>query len=137
MNYQRLTSLIVLGFIFCFSAYAQSTPSTSDSLTAFTGKWVGTFEGASSGQCEMVLSLADTGKIGGVLTAIPGDGNRYQANFKSVTVQGNQLKAAYDDPGDGDEVSMMATRNGSQLKGTWQAGGGAATGTWTMARQTK
>ncbi|MCY7349465.1 MAG: hypothetical protein LH606_02195, partial [Cytophagaceae bacterium] len=130
MNFKRLSSLIVLGLTLCFSAYAQNATSPSDSLSAFTGKWVGTFEGASSGQCEMVLSPADTGKMGGVLTIIPADGNRYPIDFKSVTIQGNQLKLTYNDPSDGDEVSLEGTRESRQLKGTWRAGDGAATGTW-------
>lgn len=122
-----LAVLLLLGF---FSVQAQTAPD-------FVGKWVGTFEGASSGNCELLLARDASGKLTGTVTVIPADGNRYPVDLKTVTVEGNAFKAAYNDPGDGDEVTMEATRADNELKGTWKADGGAATGTWQMKREAK
>jgi hypothetical protein len=134
MFLQRLTLLAVLLFVGSLSSQAQTTASSS---TDYIGKWVGTFEGASSGQCELQLARDASGKLTGTVTVIPADGNRYPIDLKTVATEGNTFKAAYNDPGDGDEVTMEATRTADELKGTWSADGGAATGTWQMKRETK
>jgi len=137
MNLHRLCFLTLFFLAACLNAVAQSNTSAPDTTTAFAGKWVGTFEGASSGSCEMALSQDASGKLSGILTIIPGDGNRYPVTFKSVSTQGTTLNAAYADPSDGDEVTLEGTRTGQVLKGTWKADGGASTGTWQVTREGK
>lgn len=99
--------------------------STTGSPNAWTPKSENSaapFEGASSGNCALVLAR---------------DGNRYPIDLNTVTAEGSTFKAAYNDPGDGDEVTMEATRTADELKGTWKADGGASTGTWHMKREGK
>lgn len=137
MNLQRLCFLTFFFVAAYLNVVAQSNASAPDSSTAFAGKWAGSFEGASSGSCEMALSQDASGKLTGILTIIPGDGNRYPVTFKSVSMQGTTLNAAYDNPSDGDEVTLEGTRTGQVLRGTWKADGGASTGTWQMTREGK
>jgi len=132
MTLQRPGLLAVLLLACCFATYAQAT---ADAPTAYIGKWSGTFEGASSGTCALELTHDATGKFTGTLTVTPDGGSSYPITLKSVSVQGDQFKAAYDEPTNNTEVTMQATRTGDELKGTWQLGGDAANGTWQMKRE--
>lgn len=107
---------------------------TSDSLTAIVGKWAGTFEGASAGKFELVLNQDSNRKLTGQVIMLPDDGNRYPIELKTVVWQNGQLRATYNDPNDGDEVSFMGTYASPALKGTWKADEGQSTGTWQVSR---
>lgn len=119
------------------TATAQTTTAqttATDSAAAIVGKWTGTYDGGSSGNFEMVISRDGTGKLTGQITLLPPDGSRYPINLKTVTYQGSQLNATYDDSQSGGEVSIKGRPDNTGMKGTWDAGGGQATGSWQLTR---
>ena len=127
-------ALFLFLFAFAIAARAQTT---ANAPTDFTGKWSGTFEGASSGTCALELTRDAAGKLTGTMTVMPDGSSSYPITLKTLSVQGNQFKAAYDEPSNNAEVTMEATRTGDELKGTWQLGGDSASGTWQMKREGK
>ncbi|GAA4460001.1 hypothetical protein GCM10023189_34460 [Nibrella saemangeumensis] len=85
----------------------------------------------------MQITRNADGKYEGTITVIPGEEARYNIKFKTLTLDGNKLKAAYNEPGEGTPISMEGTLTGTTVKGTYDANGGEATGTWTMTQQLK
>ncbi|GAA4397264.1 hypothetical protein GCM10023187_06460 [Nibrella viscosa] len=130
--------LFLLSFAVVLSAAAQTSLSTTgDNPAAFVGKWAGTYTGASTGKCEMEITRNADGKYDGTITVIPVDESRYNIKFKTLTLEGNKLKATYNEPGEGTPISLEGTLTDTTVKGTYEADGGNATGTWTMTRQPK
>ncbi len=123
-----------IGIIMASLSAVNAQTTTSDTLTAIVGKWAGTFEGASAGKFELVLNQDSNRKLTGQVIMLPDDGNRYPIELKTVVWQNGQLRATYNDPGDGDEVSFMGSYTSPTLKGTWKSDEGQSTGTWQVSR---
>lgn len=101
----------------------------------YAGAWSGTYDGAGSGQFEMLLDKGKDGMTGKV--NVTTDGGNYSAELKSLSFEGAKMTTKYDFPLDPSaEVVMTATFDGSSAKGTWSlrakgqteelAGGGIA-----------
>jgi hypothetical protein len=137
MSIKALFAAIIMVLAVCSVASAQTTASTSDPLSTVVGKWTGTYDGASSGNFELVLNKDSNNKLGGQVVMIAPDGNRYPVDLKTATWEDNKLKASYTDPSGGGDVNIIGSFTDPNLKGTWDANGGQATGTWQVARATK
>lgn len=119
------------------AAVAQTTVSASDTLTAIVGKWTGTYEGSDLGNFELNLNKDSNSKLTGQIVMLPPDGNRYPIDLKTVVWQNGQLSASYTDPSGGNDVSFSGRLTNPTMKGTWEAGGGQAAGTWQLKRADK
>lgn len=129
--------LLLLAFVLSLPLAAQTTASAADNAAAFIGKWAGTYDGAASGKCEMNILRKADGQYEGSIVVIPVDESRYTIQFKTLIIEGNKLKASYNEPGENTPISLEGTLSGDTLKGTYQTNNGEATGTWTMAHQNK
>jgi hypothetical protein len=105
-----------------------------------TGVWNGTWEGGGqTGGFELTLEKAKDAPLTGRVS-VTGE-PAYKATFKTVTVEGNKLTAAYDFPAaDGAEVVLAAAFDGNTCKGTWllrekASGNAVADGTWSVAKK--
>ena len=103
------------------------------------GQWVGTWDGAGSGNFDLTVQKKDAGYAGKV--AVTTDGGNYDAELKGVTVSGQELKATYDFPLDPSaEVAIAAKFEGEKSTGTWilrPKGGGAEVASGTFALKKK
>ncbi|QJW92305.1 hypothetical protein HNV11_10345 [Spirosoma taeanense] len=116
---------------------AQSTATQTDTLSLIVGKWTGSFDGAASGNFELVLNQDSNRKLSGQVIMIADDGTRHPIDLKTVAWQNGQLNAAYTDPQDGGEVTFSGKYVSPALKGTWKSDGGQSAGTWQVARATR
>lgn len=110
---------------------AQTAP--TDSAAAIVGKWTGTFEGASSGKFELVISQDVGRKLTGQVVMLTSDGSRYPITLKTIMYQNGQLSAGFTDSQNG-EVRFMGKPDSTGLKGTWDANDGQDTGSWQVNR---
>ncbi|SOD90291.1 hypothetical protein [Spirosoma fluviale] len=133
MAIRTLLSVVVLLTLTFQAVKAQTAPATSDSLTTLTGKWVGTFDGPTTGKLELVLSQDSNRKITGKITAINNSGDQYTAELKTVVWQNGKLTITYAYP-EGGDINLSGNYAKSVLKGTWELDGGQATGTWQASR---
>ena len=132
----RLTALM-LGLVACVAvAGAPLAARQAANPDQYAGMWAGTYDGAATGTLEMILDKGKDGALTGKVNVVS-DGGNYSADFKSVTVEGSKITAAYDFPLDPSaEVVMTASFDGATAKGTWSlrpkgqtdevAGGGIA-----------
>ena len=103
------------------------------------GVWSGTWDGAGSGGFELTIESGTGGAATGRLS-VTGDPS-YKATIKTISFDGNRMKARYDFPPDESaEVVLEGTFEEKSAKGTWslreKAGGTeAAAGTWTVSRK--
>ena len=127
---------ILFFFLFCLAgSLSVSAQTAADTLTQYTGKWVGTFEGNANGKCELTLSVGTNGRLTGQVMVSPSEGDPYTATFQSVTIQGATFKAIYADPnGSGVQIVMDAKRTSNKLKGNWQLSTNEANGTWEATK---
>ncbi|PRY21126.1 hypothetical protein CLV58_15316 [Spirosoma oryzae] len=128
-------SLLFIGLVPLTASYAQvaltSSNQTTDSVTAILGQWVGTFEGASSGKLELALQQdSNTRQLGGQLTVIISDGERYTTKLKKVVFSQNRFTASYTEPSDGSDVTLTGELKGTALTGEWTVNDGQGKGTW-------
>jgi hypothetical protein len=132
----RLTA-VMLAIVAC-AAFATAPMAARQTATPdqYVGMWAGTYDGAATGTVEMILDKGKDGALTGKVNVVS-DGGNYSADFKSVTVDGSKVTAAYDFPLDPSaEVVMTANFDGGSAKGTWSlrpkgqtdevAGGGIA-----------
>ncbi|MDB5242550.1 MAG: hypothetical protein JWP57_3175 [Spirosoma sp.] len=117
------------------TAQTATAPTTADNSSAtISGKWNGSYEGASSGKFELVVTQNNDKKLTGQIIMMTPDGNRYPIALKTLSWQSGQLKASYVDPQEGDNVSFSGKYENSVIKGTWEADGGNSTGNWQASR---
>lgn len=103
--------------------------STTDSVAAILGQWVGSFDGASSGKLELSIQHSSN-QLSGQLTVIITDGERYTTNLKKVTFTRNRFTASYTEPDDGSDVTLSGELKGAALTGEWIVNDGQGKGTW-------
>jgi hypothetical protein len=120
-------------------SYAQVAPASSSSTTgsvvAILGQWVGTFEGASSGKLELTIQQDNNNRqLSGQLTVIISDGERYTTNLKKVSFAHNQFTASYTEPDDGSDITLSGELKGAVLTGEWTVNDGQGKGTWQATR---
>ncbi|GAB4027019.1 hypothetical protein [Spirosoma koreense] len=113
---------------------AQTATAQTDTLKTVVGKWSGTYTGDSSGKFELVINQDASQKLAGQVIMLPADGSRYPITLKSISWKNGQLKAAYTDPQEGDDVNFTGTYTNPDLEGTWKADEGQSTGTWQLTR---
>lgn len=106
----------------------------------FLGTWTGTWEwSGGSGGIEVTLDKDKDGALSGAVS-VTGE-PAYKATFKSLSFDGNKMKATYDYPeGERIEVVLAGSFEGDAVTGTWLAReSGAdtevASGTWTARRK--
>lgn len=132
MTIKILVAVIALVALTFQAANAQSSTTTSDSLTSVAGKWAGTFDGSSNGKFELVINQDSNRKLTGQVILLADDGNRYPTDLKTISWQNGQLKASY--ATDGGDVSFTGNYANAALKGTWKSGDGQDSGTWQATR---
>jgi hypothetical protein len=99
-----------------------SARSSSSDADRFIGTWSGTYAGDGTGTFTMVLSKDADNKLGGTVETTADGAGSYKATFKSVVVDGESVKMAYDEPSNsGIEVQLSATVDGGSLKGIWNS----------------
>lgn len=103
--------------------------STTDSVAAILGQWVGSFDGASSGKLELSIQHSSN-QLSGQLTVIITDGERYTTNLKKITFTRNRFTASYTEPDDGSDVTLSGELKGAALTGEWIVNDGQGKGTW-------
>ncbi len=127
-------SMVMASLSVATAQTASATTTAANSSTTISGKWNGTYEGASSGKFELVVTQNNDQKLSGQIVMLAPDGNRYPVTLKTISWQNGQLKASYTDPQEGDDVNFSGTYENSVIKGTWQADGGQSTGNWQASR---
>ncbi|MCX6218423.1 hypothetical protein [Spirosoma sp.] len=133
MAIRTLLTLTILFTLTFQVVKAQNSPATIDSLTTLTGTWAGTFDGPTSGKFELVLNQDNNRNVTGKITAINNNGDQYSADLKTVVWQNGKLTITYTYP-EGGDVNLSGNYAKSAFKGTWELGGGQATGTWQASR---
>ena len=109
-------------------------------IAAFVGAWNGTWEGGGTGRFDLTIERGSDGQpAGGV--SVGTDQGDYTAKFKELSFDGQNMKARYEFPLDGQaDVAVTGTFNGGAAEGTWSlvAKGGdqsVAGGTWKVAKK--
>ena len=131
----------VLTLVFGSVAFGQGGTQAADSyLGTWAGTWVAAGDEPASGTIEITLEktgdAAPTGKVKATTSE-----SSYTAVFKTLVVDGNKMRGTYDHPlGEGGEVTVESTFDGTAAKGTWKLNQpGQATelarGTWTAAKK--
>jgi hypothetical protein len=130
-----LMSLVAPG-----AAQSGSGSSGGDAAAAkkYYGTWSGTWEGGGgSGGFELTLEAGKDGKPGGQVS-VTGEPT-YKASLKTLAIDGAKLTATYDFPPDPSVlVTLGATFEGDNAKGTWSVKGGSIdplSGTWTVKKK--
>jgi len=128
-------ALLLIGLVPLTASYAQIAPTsgkqTTDSAAAILGQWVGTFEGGSSGKLELTLQQdSNTRQLGGQLTVIISDRERYTTKLKKAVFSQNRFTASYTEPSDGSDITLTGELKGAALTGEWTVNDGQGKGTW-------
>jgi hypothetical protein len=128
-------ALLLIGLAPLTANYAQVAPTsgkqTTDSAAAILGQWVGTFEGTSSGKLELTLQQdSNTRQLGGQLTVIISDRERYTTKLKKAVFSQNRFTASYTEPSDGSDITLTGELKGAALTGEWTVNDGQGKGTW-------
>lgn len=141
MRHGRLLWLFVFVFLgVCPGVKSEVRQSASGEQ--YAGIYSGTWDGAGAGNFELTLEKAkDDGVTGKV--AVTTDGGNYTAELKALSFEGRKMNAKYDFPLDataGSEVLLVATIEGSIVKGTWSLHpkgqeAEVAKGTWTVTKK--
>lgn len=116
----RLGGRVALSMLVLCGLYAASTVAaqTSSDVKQYVGTWAGTWEGGGSGDFELTLAEKDSALSGKV--AVTTDAGPYNADLKTVSIDGTKMNAKYDFPLDASaEVVLAATFEGRSAKGTW------------------
>jgi hypothetical protein len=125
-------SLLILSAV-CSGA----TQGAAGTGSEFLGTWSGTWEGAGSGGFELTLEKGNDNALTGRVS-VTGEPT-YKATLKTVSFDGKKMNATYDFPEDPQiEITLVATFDGKEAKGTWTARQGAseaASGTWQVTKQ--
>ena len=109
-------------------------------IAAFVGSWNGTWEGGGSGRFDLTIERGGDGQpAGGV--SVGTDQGDYTAKFKELSFDGQNMKARYEFPLDGQaDVAITGKFDGGNAEGTWNlvAKGGDqsfAGGTWKVTKK--
>jgi len=130
MFIKALLATLLMIAVACPMASAQTTATNS----TVAGKWSGSFDGDSSGKFEIVLNQDNNGKLTGQVIMVTDDGSRYPIDLKTAVWENDQLTATYENPSDGGQVSFTGKFADTDLKGTWKANSGQASGIWQASR---
>ncbi len=137
-----LTLSLALGMVLLATAQTPTKKATSSgtpagkSTSALLGAWQGTFSGAVSGNCELRLAQDDNGKPTGQLSIHPDGGEASPfVPFESVTLEGNRVKAAFNNE-QGTKVELEGALENDQLKGKWKMADGQE-GNWQTTKAGK
>jgi hypothetical protein len=85
----------------------------------YAGTWSGTYDGAGTGQFDMMLDKGKDGTMTGKVN-VTTDGGNYSADLKAIVFDGAKMTCKYDFPLDPSaEILMTATFDGRTGKGTW------------------
>jgi hypothetical protein len=108
--------------------------------SAFLGTWSGTWTGGSSGRFEMTLSQDAGGKLSGSISPTSDNGGSYTSQFQSVVVEAGTLTAKFQPPDGQVDVTLKATVEGAESKGTYAAHEKSQdmdvdSGTWTAKKK--
>ena len=103
------------------------------------GTWAGTWDGAGTGGFELVLERSAEGVIVGRV-AVTGE-PAYKANFRTLTLEGNTIRASYDFPPDeAAEVVLAGSFESASAAGSWTlrekaSGNAVISGGWTVTKK--
>jgi hypothetical protein len=116
----------------------ETTGAKDDS--AFLGTWSGTWSGGSAGRFEMTISRDANGKLSGSITPSPENGAPYTSSFQSLVVENGKLTARFQPPDGQVGVSMTATVEGAECKGSYDVyeksnGSGVESGSWAAKKR--
>jgi hypothetical protein len=100
----------------CLSGFAQEQNAVEKNLV---GAWAGSWSGGSNGAFEMTITKNTEGKLGGSITPKPDGGEGYTVSFKSVALADGKVTLKMSDPNDEVDITLEATVDGSDLKGTY------------------
>ena len=108
----------------------------------YVGTYSGTWDGSGTGNFELTLEKVKDGGVTGKV-AVTTDGGNYTADLKALSFEGKKMNAKYDFPLDltaSSEVVLVATIDGTTIKGTWSLRpkgqeGEVAKGTWTVTKK--
>src|SRR5437667_8147812 len=108
----------------------------------YVGTYSGTWDGAGTGNFELTLEKVKDGGVTGKV-AVTTDGGNYTADLKALSFDDKKMNAKYDFPLDltaSSEVVLVATIDGTTIKGTWSLRpkgqeGEVAKGTWTVTKK--
>ena len=127
-------------WLLLFAVVSAAAAQTKDSGEAFIGTWNGSWGGAGEGGgFDLTLEKTQDGTVTGRVS-VTGDPT-YKATFKSLSFDGNKMKAAYDFPPNADaEVVLTAAFEGKTAKGAWSlrekaTGTEAFSGTWSVEKK--
>ena len=109
-------------------------------IAAFVGTWNGTWEGGGSGRFDLTIERGGDGQPSGGVSVGTDQGD-YTATFKELSFDGQNMKARYEFPLDGQaDVAITGKFDGAAAEGTWSlvAKGGDqsfAGGTWKVQKK--
>jgi hypothetical protein len=143
MRHRRLLWLFVFVFLGVCSGVGNAVEQSTNG-EQYVGTYSGTWDGSGSGNFELTLEKAKE-KDGGVTgkVAVTTDGGNYTADLKALSFDDKKMNAKYDfplDPSAASEVVLVATIEGTIVKGTWSLRpkgqeGEVAKGTWTVTKK--
>jgi hypothetical protein len=114
----RKSLFVVLSLLcFCLAVLAQNEKAASEKN--LVGTWSGAWTGGSNGSFEMTVTKDADGKLGGSITPKPEGGESYTVSFKSVALAEGKVTMKLSDPNDEADITLEATLDGSDLKGTY------------------
>ncbi len=131
-----------IAVLVCVAAmWAGQSGIAADTASQYAGAWNGTWEGdGAGGRFDLTLAAGSDGKLSGGVS-VGQDAGDYTAQFSTVSIEGNKLKAKYDFPPDTQgEIVLTATFDGKNATGTWSLNpkgqeASMATGTWKVAKK--
>ena len=109
-------------------------------FSAFVGTYGGTWEGGGTGRFDLTIEKGSDGKLAGGVSVGTDQGD-YTAKFKELSFDGQDMKARYEFPLDGQaDVAITGKFAGAAAEGTWSlvAKGGDqsfAGGTWKVTKK--
>jgi hypothetical protein len=141
MRKRHVLWLLVFAFLGVRSGLG-SEAGQSTNGEQYAGTYSGTWDGAGTGNFELTLEKVKDGGVTGKV-AVTTDGGNYTADLKALSFEGTKMNAKYDfplDPSAASEVVLVATIDGTVVKGTWSLRPKgqeteAAKGTWTVTKK--
>ena len=109
-------------------------------IAGFVGNWNGTWEGGGTGRFDLTIENGSDGKSAGGVSVGTEQGD-YTAKFKELSFDGQNMKARYEFPLDGQaDVVVAGTFDGGSAQGTWSLVGKGgdqsfAGGSWKVAKK--
>lgn len=131
--------LVSLTSVLTFSALSQSSEKKMSVKERFAGTWEGTFDGDAAGKLAMNLNPADDGKHTGKISVAMQEGEKYETDIKTLSLEGDKLIVKYTDP-NGGEATLEGTSDGKTAQGKWtyrQNDAVAGSGEWKLTKDVK